>query len=451
MRFDESLAAFVAALLPILNKETLETGWIIRDASGRLAFIADKALSADERSQAAIAVKTSLGEYCRESGCVFDNEQPGIQSVIESARVFTETINNVAVRLIDRRIVGQDWLIEPAPGWQPPAPARWVFASLKGGVGRSTALAVAATELARQGRKVLAVDLDLEAPGLGTLLIEESDKPKYGVLDWYVEQGIGSIPEEENNEFLGDMVAPSPFGRGKGLIDVVPAIGRISDDYPGNVLAKLARAYLDLPQEVGQSLGFLDRTQKLIDELASRRQYDAVLVDARAGLNESTAAAILGLGADVLLFGVDTPQTFAGYRYLLAHLKKFIKPDDDDWWLRLRMVHAKASPDERRKQGFRDKAYRIFSESLYQDRPILDNDDNPLLSGISEPIYTQMFDVDSREAPHYAWPILDDSNYAEFDPLAERVQMDEGFYGRTFAGLVEGIGELIEFRENTSE
>ena len=42
------------------------------------------------------------------------------------------------------------------------------FYSFKGGVGRSMALANAAVELARRGRRVLAVDFDLEAPGLDT-------------------------------------------------------------------------------------------------------------------------------------------------------------------------------------------------------------------------------------------------------------------------------------------
>ena len=119
------------------------------------------------------------------------------------------------------------------------------------------------------------------------------------------------------------MIAPSPFSGGKGLIDVVPAVGRSSDSHPANVLAKLARAYLELPQNEGPPKSFLAQTQELLGQLSTLNQYDAILIDARAGLNESTAASILGLGADILLFGVDTPQTFASYRYLLAHLARF--------------------------------------------------------------------------------------------------------------------------------
>ena len=43
----------------------------------------------------------------------------------------------------------------------------WVtFYSYKGGVGRTMALANVAAILAKQGRRVLLIDFDLEAPGL---------------------------------------------------------------------------------------------------------------------------------------------------------------------------------------------------------------------------------------------------------------------------------------------
>ena len=42
------------------------------------------------------------------------------------------------------------------------------FYSFKGGVGRTMALVNVAVELAQRGRRVLAVDFDLEAPGIDT-------------------------------------------------------------------------------------------------------------------------------------------------------------------------------------------------------------------------------------------------------------------------------------------
>lgn len=459
LRFDESLASFLKALLPILGKELVQTGWILRDSSGRLAFVAAKALSDSVRTQASEKIKLDLPYYSRGDDSILDIDQPGIHGLIKSAHVFVETVypdnhrgddEKIDIQLIDHRIVGHDWLTQPATGWQPPAPARIVFASLKGGVGRSTALAVLATELARQGRKVLAIDLDLEAPGIGTMLIDEDKKPKFGVLDWYVERGVGGVGMDDR-EFLLDMIAPSPFGRGKGLIDVAPAVGSASDSYPANVLAKIARAYLELPQEDGQPLSFLQQTQMLIDQLSALKHYDAILIDARAGLNESTAAALLGLGADVLLFGVDTPQTFASYRYLLAHLARFKRDKDVDWLYRLRMVHAKASADEARQAAFRDRTYAVFSEFLYRDRALYDENGVPLLDQeTGNPITTEEFGLNDATGPHYAWPILANSNFTEFDPLSEGSLLTQSLYEQTFAGLIGCIDELLSVQRGAA-
>jgi len=59
------------------------------------------------------------------------------------------------------------------------------FYSYKGGVGRTMALANIAVLLARQhGRKVLAVDWDLEAPGLHRFLGVPEGKIRDGVIDY---------------------------------------------------------------------------------------------------------------------------------------------------------------------------------------------------------------------------------------------------------------------------
>ncbi|MCG5517239.1 MULTISPECIES: hypothetical protein [unclassified Ectothiorhodospira] len=49
-------------------------------------------------------------------------------------------------------------------------------------MGRSTAMMLWGRELVRQGRTVLLVDLDLEAPVLGAYMLEPEHRPAYGVL-----------------------------------------------------------------------------------------------------------------------------------------------------------------------------------------------------------------------------------------------------------------------------
>ncbi|MBK6725901.1 MAG: AAA family ATPase [Xanthomonadales bacterium] len=80
-----------------------------------------------------------------------------------------EPLGEVDVMLLDRQVTGQDWL-RPATETDS-HPHRVVFFGLKGGVGRSTALCMVAWGLARQGKRVLLVDFDLESPGLSGLVL----------------------------------------------------------------------------------------------------------------------------------------------------------------------------------------------------------------------------------------------------------------------------------------
>ena len=61
------------------------------------------------------------------------------------------------------------------------------FYSFKGGVGRTMALVNVAVELAQRGRRVLAVDFDLEAPGLDTFNIFRSRKRRPGIVEFVTE------------------------------------------------------------------------------------------------------------------------------------------------------------------------------------------------------------------------------------------------------------------------
>lgn len=426
LRFDDALPAFVAWIDGVLGTSVCDAGVFLRDATGFLSFILPPGAPAGSDG-VKLQVDDSLNAVTHSDFLVVRPDAPGVNSLLASVPIVSENIGEAdsprRIRLLDRRIVGEDWLSRPAPT---PAsgPPRLVFASMKGGVGRSTALAVLAADLAARGRKVLAIDLDLEAPGLGAMLLDENRKPAFGSLDWYVERAQGEL----DPEFFSHLVAPSALAGGAGLIDVVPATGRRSDECPANVLAKLARAYIDGLDSDGNSVTFLDRTAQLIERLTERTNYDAVLVDSRAGLNEATAAAILGLGADVLLFGVDTPQTFSALRYLFAHLSRFERHLQDDWLLRFKLVHAKASADPDSQARFRERGFDNFSEFLY-----------PAAAGNEVAEFTQ----DDDAAPHFAWPILSSGEFQEFDPLAKPGQLSRAVYLRTFEEFLRPARERL--------
>lgn len=438
-RFDNSLTIFVLTILDIIGLDAINTGSVLRDATGRLAFISRNKISNEDKNRATIAATERLGGYCRSGRVILEWDQPGISSLLGTARGYRESIevgaNALDIHVLDQRIVGQDWLLAPAPSREAQEAKRYVFASIKGGVGRTTAMAVAAADMAREGKKVLVVDLDLEAPGIGNMLLSPEELPQFGMLDAFVENSLSGI----DTDFLVDMIAASRFGMGRGLIDVVPAVGSIAESYPANVLSKISRGYLEDVNDSGEPVGFTKQTQQLIDSLSSMKQYDAILIDARAGLNESTAAAILGLGAQVLLFGEDTPQTFAGYRYLLAHLSRFPRDEADDWLDRIKMIHAKASADLQQQQAFRDRAHEIFQELIYKEEPLTEAQDTSVESQTEDVITLPEFSLDDKNAPHYAWTILRDTNYIEFNPLKAVSQLGQPLYERTYREFLDGL------------
>jgi MinD-like ATPase involved in chromosome partitioning or flagellar assembly len=149
------------------------------------------------------------------------------------------------------------------------------FYSYKGGVGRTLALANVGCILAQNGKKVLLVDFDLEAPGLTTLEIFKRAQDKPGIIDyvnWYL--------QNDEAPAVGPYIHTTKIKTGKGRtaqsfeIDVMPAGGR-GESYAGQYQA------VDWMRLYDEQNGFF-----LIEELREswkKRGYDYVLVDSRTG------------------------------------------------------------------------------------------------------------------------------------------------------------------------
>jgi CobQ/CobB/MinD/ParA nucleotide binding domain len=388
------------------------------------------------RDDLSSAAKKRLGAYATEIAVATPDELFDEQLKDESRDRFEYVTGEgfaLFVHLVERRIVGQDWVrgIWPRIEGVPPIV---VFASHKGGVGRSTALAISAADLARRGYSILAIDVDLEAPGLGEMFIPESEQPIFGALDYFVENGRGTV----DAKFLSQMRGPSTLTRGRGKISVVPAVGKRCREFPQNVLGKISRAYLEnLSPDGSCQLTLLEQMRDMIKDICARQKYDLILVDARAGLNETTAATVQGLGAEVLFFGVDTPQTWDGYRYFLAHLARF-KPDDEeiDWRFRLKMVHAKALKDGKALAKFRDSSFELFAEHLYDE---IDERKAPEEMPFG-------FDLDDPTAPHYAWPIMMDEQFCEFDPVTHPEQLSPDRYQEAFGEFIVKLADRLALK-----
>lgn len=431
VRFDDALPGIVEGVLRV-DPLALAHCIVLRSADGRMIVVFEEQyLTTAKRRRFAKEIAAGGGAYadpdtpCANPSDLFQDD------IFTSAEIAHEIVliggKEVLVRLLDRRIVAQDWNrinFEPI-GDLPPVVS---FYSCKGGVGRSTALAIAAAGLAEKGLDILIVDLDIEAPGLGALLLEEEERPEFGAIDYLVENDISGVTDE----FARACIAPSSLIVGRsGSVDVLPAVGSKGASFPQNVIAKLGRALLDGPEAP-----LVDQIRSLVSDVAATRRYDAIFVDVRAGLSESSAAALLSLGGDMLLFGVDTPQTFESYRYLFAHLARYAPPRA--WRNRLQMVQAKAAGAREDTRGFRESASDLFAEFIYDDSPP-DTADPDVFN----------FDVDDDLAPHYPIVIEFDATYLHFDPRSRREQLERDRFGRAFGKFVQWVEDLITPLDHT--
>lgn len=441
VRFDDSLVRLADLVAKRFGGELLARATIVRDAGGRLSVVLPDRVDSEAIASAELEIRDALGAYARPDSVVRDIEGPGARWLVEEAvKISPLDIGTFKVRLLDRRIVGADWL-KPPERSAVDVP-RIVFASLKGGVGRSTALCVLAAHLSRRGRRVLAIDFDLEAPGIGTLLLTERELPRFGTLDYLVENGLSGI----DDAFMADLAGDSFLGAEGARVTVVPAIGRSTIDNPGDALGKIARAYLEDPRDDGPAVTLSEQLREMIERFESTEAYDVVLVDARAGLHETNAAAILGLGADILLFGIDHPQTFLGYRLLLAHLARFPVDPDDDWRDRLRFVHAKASDFPANRAVAEERFITLYDQimpPLPESEEIMERFTAEDLDVGWDVSVDDSIDIEGFEPPQILH-ILDDTRYRDFNPVLDTVILTAQTYSTTFASLLEYADNLVD-------
>ena len=276
---------------------------------------------------------------------------------------------------VDRLVTGGNWWTVRAPD-QAQGANRFALYSGKGGVGRTTTAAVLAWHLARNGERVLVVDLDLESPGLSSAMLDTRGMPTFGITDWFVEDLVG-----QGDPVLGEMTSSPAWALDlEGDVHVAPAHGR----EPGEYLAKLGRVYMDTPE------AWATRLERLTRSLEQRCDPTVVLLESRSGLHDIAAAAVTDLNAQVLLFATDSASTWQDYEILFHHwhshgLAASIRE-------RLSIVSALTPEIDTGDylEGFRERSWKLFQEQLYDE---LGADEDPAADRFA-------FDLKDEQAPH---------------------------------------------------
>jgi MinD-like ATPase involved in chromosome partitioning or flagellar assembly len=204
-----------------------------------------------------------------------------------------------------------------------------VFYGYKGGSGRSFTLAHVASILA-QGyqRRVLVVDADLEAPGVGDFFtrMPAVANPNFARV-WRTAPGlldaISAYGELQQFADLSERLGTDAFfssshiqhvlrdGRGRtGCVDLLGPGKLRSENYAGSVILQDWNDFY----AYGGQLFFHSFAN------AMREHYDHVLFDVRAGFAASTAPAATAVADDLVIFANPSHQSIVGLENLVTWL-----------------------------------------------------------------------------------------------------------------------------------
>lgn len=397
------------------------TIYVVRDMLGKIGLSVSEDFEGDDCLREAVeklahTLLNRIGAHGRTVERAVRWVHPELLGVLDG--VAQEIVPGVI--LADRLLVGGTWWTVGEEGRD--LPIRYTLYSVKDGVGCSTTAAVLAWHLSRQGEDVLVVDLDLESPGLASALLEEKVQPNFGVVDWFVEELVGQ------GDLLVDQIVGNPVWSSdlQGVVWVAPAHGR----NPGEYLAKLGRAYMDTAADP-----WIARLRRLLDGLEARLKPTVVILESGSGLHDIAAATVTNIGAEVMLFAVDSPTDWTGYRILFEHWRKLGLAHR----IRKRLsVVSSLTPDYGREQylgRFRKNAWDLFRNCLYDE--LKD-------AAVSPDAVTYSFE--NKDAPHVPLVINWNRGLAEGTSLR---RLEESVVVQAYQPFLERFEHLHRARADT--
>lgn len=185
------------------------------------------------------------------------------------------------------------------------------FFSYKGGVGRTTSLALTAAYLSRKGKKVFVVDCDFEAPGLINFFnTSQADNCKSGLIEYLNDREF--LVDCNIEDYVYDI---EKRYSGSGSINLMPA-GNImqSNDDLVSYLEGLAK--IDLQGE-----GLVKLLGDLINDINKKYRPDVILIDSRTGFN-NTFGALAQLSNSVVVLAGDDTQNLPGIEFVTKTLNE---------------------------------------------------------------------------------------------------------------------------------
>jgi cellulose biosynthesis protein BcsQ len=333
----------------------------------------------------------------------------------------------------ERHVENTNWYIKEQFDLKTPVTS---FYSFKGGVGRTTATVLTALLLARQGKRVLIIDFDLEAPGLSSIFANEDDRTQNlltvkGFVDFLIdyeanERNIDKISLDEYYFIKNEQIL---VGTNGGELIIVPAIATDSSS-ADSYITKLSKANI----KYGFGKEYIpDLFLKAMEE---KTQPDIILIDTRTGINDIGGLVFNRYAQSIFLIFYGNQQNMFGLESMLPELKE-LNERNVNFYLINSPVPTQPTDRETEVNYYVERSYEIFSEHFYEKGRV------PSFSDESADHYPINIPYNSQAS------LL--NNYRKLDSLINNINNPYQEIANIILSNTEGITPLLSAEEVASE
>lgn len=188
------------------------------------------------------------------------------------------------------------------------------FYSYKGGVGRTVALIETAYNLAKEGKRVLLLDLDIEAPSLHNLFSKNVNDEVSGIEYGIVEYLYRMVVQGRTDVSLSDIYCPLQLNDVEGAMFLIPALKDMNKDY----IYQIGRLQTEQIHDK-------DIFSKLFQEIEDELGVDIILIDTRAGFNPWGSLSLFSLSNQIIFVAYPNAENVEGLNVAFKMLENMGK------------------------------------------------------------------------------------------------------------------------------